>query len=113
MSLEDYKKNPSKYKFRLACRAYFFQRTRELITFTKEDAREVQFSHNDVVVVILNIINYDVRYILIDNESSTDVLLYDAFSKMGILDDRLGGWTPHLLDLSETSSPWKGSSPCL
>ena len=25
MSLEDYKKNPSKYKFRLACRAYSFQ----------------------------------------------------------------------------------------
>ena len=24
MSLEDYKKNPSKYKFRLACRVYSF-----------------------------------------------------------------------------------------
>ena len=25
MSLEDYKENPSKYKFRLTCRAYSFQ----------------------------------------------------------------------------------------
>ena len=25
MSLKDYKENPSKYKFRLACRVYFFQ----------------------------------------------------------------------------------------
>ena len=25
MSLEDYKKNPSKYKFRLVCRVYSFQ----------------------------------------------------------------------------------------
>ena len=81
MSLEDYKKNPSKYKFRLACRAYFFQRTRELITFTKEDAREVQFSHNDVVVVILNIINYDVCRILIDNGSFADVFFMMLFQR--------------------------------
>ena len=32
------------------------------------------------MVVTLNIKNYDVHHILIDNESSIDVLFYDALS---------------------------------
>ena len=51
------------------------QRIEEFITFTKEDARGVQFPHNDAVVVSLNIANYDVRRILVDNGSSADILL--------------------------------------
>ena len=52
--------------------------------------KEVQFSHNDMVVVSLNIVNYDVCYILMDNRSSIDVLFYDAFSKIDIFLDWLG-----------------------
>ena len=58
--------------------------TGELITLIEKNAQGTQFPHNDVVVVNLNIANYDVRRILIDNGSSTDILFYDAFSKMGI-----------------------------
>ena len=57
------------------------QKIEESITFTEEDAQGVQFSHNDVVVVSLNIANYDVRRILVDNGSSADILFYDAFSR--------------------------------
>ena len=46
--------------------------------------------HNDVVVVSLNITNYDVRRILVDSGSLTNILFYDAFSKMSIPDGRLG-----------------------
>ena len=66
------------------------QKLEEAITFFEEDAEGVQFLHNDMVVVSLNIINYDVCYILIDNESSINILFYDVFSKMGISSDRLG-----------------------
>ena len=55
-------------------------KTEESLAFIEEDAQDIQFSHNDVIVVTLNIINYDVRRILIDSESSVDILLYDAFS---------------------------------
>ena len=43
-----------------------------------------------MVMVTLNIANYDVCRILIDNRSSTDILFYDAFSKISIPDNRLG-----------------------
>ena len=40
-------------------------------------------------MVALNILNYDVCHILIDNESSTDILFYDIFLKMRIPIDQL------------------------
>ena len=65
------------------------QKTEEPITFTEEDAQGVQFPHNDAVVVSLNIANYDVHRILVDNESSADILFYDAFSRRSALGGRL------------------------
>ena len=65
------------------------EKIEEPITFTEEDTQGVQFPHNDAVVVSLNIANYDVRRILVDNESSADILFYDAFSRMFALDDHL------------------------
>ena len=37
------------------------------LAFTEEDAQGVQFPRNDTMVVTLNIENYDVHRILIDN----------------------------------------------
>ena len=59
-------------------------KTEESHAFTEEDAQGIQFPHNNAMVIIINIANYDVRCILIDNESSTDILFYDAFSQMDI-----------------------------
>ena len=39
-----------------------------------------------MVVVSLNIADYDIRRILVDSGSSVDILFYDAFSKMSIPD---------------------------
>ena len=61
------------------------QKTEEPITFTEEDTQGVQFPHNDAVVVSLNIANYAVRRILVDNESSADILFYDAFQECLLL----------------------------
>lgn len=55
-----------------------------LIIFLEESDQGVQFFHNDAVVVNLNMENYDVHYILIDNESSDDILYFDALTKIGI-----------------------------
>ena len=55
-------------------------RLHDVITFSKEDARKIQTPHDDAVVVSATIANYDVKRILIDNESSTDVLFYLTFS---------------------------------
>ena len=36
----------------------------------------------DPIVILLTIINYDVKRILVYNESSTDILYYDTFSRI-------------------------------
>lgn len=54
------------------------------IVFSKEDDDGIQFPHNDAIVVTLNIKNYDIHRIFIDNESSMDVLYFDAVLKMRI-----------------------------
>ena len=81
------------------------QRIKEPIIFTKEDVRRVQLSPNDVDVVTSNIADYDVRCILIDNKSSTDVLFYYAFSKMSIFDSRMDPMNPHQQD-SQVMQCW-------
>ncbi|XP_073109694.1 uncharacterized protein [Elaeis guineensis] len=84
------------------------QKTEEPITFIEEDVQGVQFLHNDAVVVNLNIINYDAHRVLIDNESSVDILFYDAFSKMEMLDDRLGRMDSSFVEFIGDTIPVEG-----
>lgn len=44
----------------------------------------IQYPHDDPLVVILNIANYDISHVLVDNGSSIDVLFYDTLLKMNI-----------------------------
>lgn len=50
----------------------------------KEDNQGVQFLYNDTIIITLNIGNYDIHCIFIDNESLTYILYFDALTKMGI-----------------------------
>ena len=54
------------------------------IIFMDEDARRLHHSHDDVIVITLAIANYTTRRVLIDNESSADILYYPTFHKMRI-----------------------------
>ena len=58
------------------------QRANNDIVFAEADLQGVQTLHNDVVVVPMTIANYDVKWCLVDNESSTDVIFYDCLSQM-------------------------------
>ena len=84
------------------------QKIEEPITFTEEDAQGVQFPHNDAVVVSLNIANYDVRRMLVDNGSSADILFCDAFSRMSILDDHLRPISSPLVGFTGDAVPMEG-----
>lgn len=46
--------------------------------------RNNKHSHDAALVVTLSIANYTTQKILVDNGSSTNILLWDAFTKMGI-----------------------------
>ncbi|XP_073103315.1 uncharacterized protein [Elaeis guineensis] len=84
------------------------QQIEDLIIFTKKDAREVQFPHNDAVVVTLNLKNYDVCCISIDNRSSSDILSYDIFVKLELSATQLGRINSPLVRFTETTILMEG-----
>lgn len=42
------------------------------------------YLHDDALVVSLELANCRIRWVLVDNGSSIDILLWDAFNNMGI-----------------------------
>ncbi|KAK3027493.1 hypothetical protein RJ639_040294 [Escallonia herrerae] len=55
------------------------------ITFSDEDSKDIQTPHDDPLLAG----NFDIKRVLIDNGSSTEILFFDAFKKMNIPTDRL------------------------
>ena len=54
------------------------------IIFTNKDARRLHHSHDDAIVIILEIVNYTTRKVLIENGSSANILHYPTFQQMRI-----------------------------
>lgn len=78
------------------------------MTFTEEDDQGVQFLHVDVVVVTLNIGNYDGCHILIDNRNSINILYFDAFGKIGLSPDQLGRMSSPLVGFTRDAILMEG-----
>jgi hypothetical protein len=55
----------------------------------EEDARGVIMPHDDALVVTVTVANHVIHRILVDNESSADILYWPAFQHMGIEWDRI------------------------
>ena len=60
-----------------------------MISFTEEDARRVHHPHNNALVINLTIVDFNTRWVLVDNGSLTDILYYPAFQQMRIGRERL------------------------
>ena len=56
----------------------------QAITFTDEDASRIHHPHDDAIVITLFIADYSTRRVLVDNESSADILYYPAFQQMNL-----------------------------
>ena len=54
------------------------------VTFSEADLDRIKYPHDDPTVVSLDIANYDVYWVLVDNKSSVDILFYDAFVRMNL-----------------------------
>ena len=61
----------------------------QAITFTDEDALRIHHPHNDAIIITLLIADYSIRRVLVDNESSTDILYYPAFQQINLGRDQL------------------------
>ncbi|XP_075091640.1 uncharacterized protein LOC142171833 [Nicotiana tabacum] len=44
------------------------------ITFTEEDVDGLLFPHNDALVISLNVIDFKIKYVLVDPRSSTNII---------------------------------------
>ena len=56
----------------------------QAITFTDKDASRIHHPHDDAIVITLLIADYSTRRVLVDNESSADILYYPAFQQMNL-----------------------------
>ena len=65
------------------------QRESPTIGFSEEDARRLHHPHDDALVVSIQIEDYNMHRVLIDNGSSIDILYYLAFQQMRISRERL------------------------
>lgn len=54
------------------------------VSFGVEDARATHFPHKDVLVITIEVANFMVRKLLMDNESSTNIIFWVALEAMGI-----------------------------
>ena len=57
-------------------------RVQHSIAFSYDDLKGIRTSYDDPMVISLVIAKHDVKRILVDNESSADILFYDAFQRM-------------------------------
>ena len=59
-----------------------------VIGFTK-DVRHLHHPHNDVLVVSIQVRDYNTHRVLVDNGSSVDILYYPTFQQIRIDRERL------------------------
>ena len=55
------------------------QRESLIIGFSEEDARRLHHPHDDALVVNVQVGDYNVHRMLVDNGNSADILYYQAF----------------------------------
>ena len=55
------------------------RRESPIIGFSKEDVQHLHHPHDDTLVVSIRIEDYNMHKVLVDNESSADILYYPAF----------------------------------
>ncbi|KAL0446109.1 UNVERIFIED_CONTAM: hypothetical protein Slati_1738800 [Sesamum latifolium] len=58
--------------------------TKEEITFGPRDLNEKQGSQDDPMVIKLDIANFSVHKVLVDNGSSADIIFWDVIKRMGL-----------------------------
>jgi hypothetical protein len=51
----------------------------QVISFSEEDVRGTHQSHDDALIVTINIVGFTTRRVLIDNGSSADILYLLAY----------------------------------
>ena len=78
------------------------QRESPIIGFSEEDVRRLHHPHDDALVVSIQIEDYNMHRVLVNNGSSADILYYPAFQQMGISRERLISTNAPFVDFGGT-----------
>ncbi|XP_030940282.1 uncharacterized protein LOC115965251 [Quercus lobata] len=74
-----------------------------VINFSEDDARRLHHPHDDALVVSLQVGDYNMYRVLVDNGSSADILYYPAFQQMKIDKERLSPTNAPLIGFGGTT----------
>ena len=99
----------SRWLRRSAWRITKWARTREIIAFTEENLKEVRVLHDDPIIISLTIANFNVKKILVDNGSLTNILFYDTFQRMKLSYDQLQKINAPLVRFTRSSFQVEGA----
>ncbi|XP_074351902.1 uncharacterized protein LOC141691053 [Apium graveolens] len=80
-----------------------FQKEADNIVFRENDAKWVHYPHIDALVIKMKIEMVNVHREMVDTGSSADVLTYDAYKKLGLLDRELTSTGGHLYGFTGNS----------
>ncbi|XP_038978635.1 uncharacterized protein LOC120108971 [Phoenix dactylifera] len=83
-------------------------RASETISFSDEDLEGVETPHDDAVVISMVVNKFYVKRVLVDNESSANVLYFDAYSRMGMTEKQLRRMNAPLVRFTGDSVPVEG-----
>ena len=70
------------------------------ILFLEEDARGVKQLHDNPLVIMLVIEGFNIRRVLIDNDSSTNIIYFSAFQQLKVNLERLRPFESPLVSFS-------------
>ncbi|XP_062117115.1 uncharacterized protein LOC133830983 [Humulus lupulus] len=59
------------------------------ITFTEDDLRGVHLPHDDNLFLLLQVDHFQLGTVLVDGGSGVDILLWEAFQKMGLEESQI------------------------
>jgi hypothetical protein len=67
----------------------------QIISFSEEDTRGTHQPHDDTLVITMNIADFTIRRVMIDNGSSVDILYLPAYQQMKLDKEKLRPWEHH------------------
>ncbi|XP_074327819.1 uncharacterized protein LOC141665735 [Apium graveolens] len=86
-----------------------FEKEADDIVFWENDAKWVHYPHTDALVIKIKSGTVNVHQALVDTGSSADILTYDAYKKLGLLDREQTSIGGHLYVFTGNSIGVKGT----
>ena len=71
------------------------------IVFSKKNAHGIKWPHNDALVIMLTMEEFNIHQVLVDNGSSADIIYLLAFQQMKLSKERLRPFTSLLVSFTE------------